>query len=332
MRIGCLSNNYNTQINQRENSKSSIYAGETNLAGQGDDGYIGGIQKQIASKEEKLKKLSEDNTITPEEKMKLQKEIRDEIKALQDDITKHQLEKKEEERKRIEEDMKKKLEKMAEKQRTKSEEVAAPSLDLMNKLISADQSMEQVDDLDKLKTKLKSDVSTAQIEMKLNASRAGSNESNWQEGIISDSTEAIEKIDEQIYDRIGKTLKDIHEPESDKDKKEKEKLEEQRKEELAEKEAIDKAKEMKQEGKVEDDGSKTVDTSTTTENIVVDSTGKDTTTMDTKNNAFTYSSIEVKSKEKPEAFPVLKVESQNVSVTKDEIDVARNYVPIDIYL
>jgi hypothetical protein len=312
--------------------KRSVYAGSTNLAGQGDDGYIGGIQKQIASKEEKLKKLSEDNTITPEEKIKLQKEIRDEIKALQDDITKHQLEKKEEERKKIEEDMKKKLEKLAEKQRSKDEEVVAPSFNTMNKLISADQSMEQVDGLEKVKTKMESDISTAQIEMKLNASRAGSNESSWQEGIISDSSETIEKIDAQIYDRIGKTLKDIHEPESKEDKKEKEKLEEQRKKEVAEREAIEKAKEMKQEGKVEDDDSKIVDTSTITGNREVDSTGNDTVTMESISNTVTYSSTEVKSEVKAEAFPVSKVESQNVSVTKDEIDVARNYVPIDIYL
>ncbi|MDE5908440.1 MAG: FlxA-like family protein [Lachnospiraceae bacterium] len=139
------------------------------------------IQNQIANAQKKLKDLSADDKMTPEEKMKKRQEIQQEIASLQQQLRQHQIEQKREQQSKDSS-----MEALTGQSRKTSaaksgSKGAGLSTSSMQAMISADSSVKQAKVQGSVATKMEGRAGVLEVEIKLDSSRGGSTEAKEEE-------------------------------------------------------------------------------------------------------------------------------------------------------
>lgn len=148
-----------------------------NRMAQGNDSVSKHIQSQIQNLQEKMQKLSEDEEMTIEEKMKKRQEIQQEIANLNSQLRQHQIE----QRKKQQESKNYSIDDMVGgKQRTASKANGGQSAGLsqasMKAMISADSSMKQAAVQGSVVTRMEGRAGVLESEIKMDKVRGGSTE------------------------------------------------------------------------------------------------------------------------------------------------------------
>ncbi len=195
---------------------SGIGSGISMPVAGGNDQVSRDIQSQIDRATQQLKKIAEDENMSPEEKSKKRQEIQKEISNLENELRQHQVEM------RREAASSKKSENNKKYEGEGSEK--GMSAATMESVISADNSIKQVDRINGLKTSMKGQVGVLETEIKLDRSKGidtGKKEeklhtledrinhiSSYQFGEIAKADEEIKNNDEKEDDQIDKGLND----------------------------------------------------------------------------------------------------------------------------
>lgn len=154
------------------------------------------IQNQIANAQKKLKDLSADDNLTPEEKMKKRQEIQQEIANLQQQLRQHQIEQKREQQSKDSS-----VEELTGSRKTGAAKSGAKGTGLstssMQAMISADSSMKQAKVQGSVSDKMEGRAGVLEAEIKLDRSRGGNTEAK--EAELSEArSKAMEAENSQI--------------------------------------------------------------------------------------------------------------------------------------
>ena len=199
------------------------------------DSITKSLQKQINDAQQQLRSLSENNTMSSEEKMKKRQEIQKQINDLNNQLRQHQMELKKEEREKKQEENK-----INKQNSSDVPNKNGMSQSNMESLITADSAMNQAKESGKVVTKLKGKEGVLESEIKLDESRGVNVDAKLaelaktQQGVYnaqsnqfsslkdakdkledaeeSDNTDIVEKTDVKSYSKDGEPIKEESEP------------------------------------------------------------------------------------------------------------------------
>lgn len=179
------------------------------------------IQKQIANAQKQLQELSENNTMSSEEKMKKRQELQKQISVLNNQLRQHQIEVRKKEQQKKQSAEKESQQTTADKNHNTGMSQAS-----MQSLISADSAMNQAEVQGNVAAQMNGRADVLEIEIKLDGGRGNSVEAkqeeladvqqraqNAQAAQLSTLEEANQAMKEQDKTEDTKDT-DIHDPQS----------------------------------------------------------------------------------------------------------------------
>lgn len=173
-------------------------------APQGNDSVTKSIQNQIQNKEQQLQKLSENEDLSPEEKMKKRQEIQKEIQELQKQLRQHQNEMRRKQSQGREDSMDKML---GGNRNSGSSDNGSLSQGSMKAMISADSTMKQVRAQESTATKLEGDARNLRAQIRTDAQRGDSVEA--EEEALADLEERVSNIRATQVGMLSDTVSDM---------------------------------------------------------------------------------------------------------------------------
>ncbi len=168
------------------------------------------IQNQISRAQQKLKDIVDDEIMSPDEKSKKRQEIQKEIAALESELRQHQMD----------------LRREAASQKNDGSESRhndkgnyGMSKASMESMISADNTIKQVDSLGSLKTGMKGQEGVLESEIKLDKARGQSSKKKEEElNKLEERVSSISSMQTEKLSEVNKKTKDGPDEDDDKEK------------------------------------------------------------------------------------------------------------------